>query len=445
MNAQEYYSYAKEKIYNFKKRWEAFTIEAPNKLSNLIAEGISFSKTLGISEDIHTGEIKLKTEYEINSNTDFAEGYIGVIKYRVEKYAEELMGIVEDIDVNLYTFVFEGLDNDLFNDFVDIIDECIKYFSDICINISSGRIGTTVPDSAISIQKKWENTFPDEVRKNESERLGIPIENLGKHIKYLEAKKLLKNATTSTEINDAKEIFILLNGYLDSSGLVSLCDEKNLELEKNKVEKIINMKQRAAEGRRKREEELRQKREKEEKQEADYYAVQNECERNLAEFKNQLEVQIEIEINIAKKENEALLLEAKEEFTTMEKELSSLGFFKFSDKNRLKNEINNLQNKIDFLSSEQQVAELEKHLKSKAIKVQKKYKKQLEDFFDELFPFEKQFDTAKKAYIDSKGYYDEKRAEEYAYRKVITKEFERAPGMENATVPSIPNVKDALK
>lgn len=319
-----------------------------------------------------------------------------------------------------------------------------------------------------------------------------------------------------------------------------------LDIEKKEKERIAAEKaKRAAEERARIEaekeaerlrllEEEKQRKEEEAKRKADYLAVKKECEDRLAEFRKQLNAQSQIEIENIRREIASQITKCKEELASLEAELSLLGFFKFSAKKALKVQIVAWQNKISVLSSGQQVSECELTMNAKSSEAQKKYKKQLDDFFAALFPFEKEFEAAKKDFIKNRtksgsretagsneeikdnilgflGMHSQKKytiselmdnipalsdltaqrvsalirqlkddgkiwrteekgfayfqieghiakrygvaaekqlqrdAEEAAKKKVKVKEFERAPGMENAKIPSIPDVIGVLK
>ena len=146
ITAQDYLKKSESKLRTFKKEWEAFTIEAPEKFFTLVSSGIRPS----LSSNYSGNQIGISISFE--SNMEAAEKYIEEVK--IEDKGEEIKAHINDIDKNLQLYLDEGIDCDLFSKLVKHLNEVIDYIPEMSFNFSNEHIiEFGISDEILGIKK----------------------------------------------------------------------------------------------------------------------------------------------------------------------------------------------------------------------------------------------------------------------------------------------------
>ena len=87
ITAQEYLTKSETNLRSFKREWESFTSEVPDKLMSLIRSGIRPS----VSSSRSGNQIGVTLNFE--SNMDAAKKYIEQVKEKMEKKSDEIKKI----------------------------------------------------------------------------------------------------------------------------------------------------------------------------------------------------------------------------------------------------------------------------------------------------------------------------------------------------------------
>lgn len=351
MTAQEYLTKSETKLRAFKREWESYTSEVPDKLMSLIKSGIRPS----ISSSRSGNQIGVSLNFE--SNMDAAKKYIEQVKEKIESKSDEIKNQIKDIDKNLQAYLDEGVDGDLFAKLVKNMNEWIAYIPKMSFKIKGDQtINFEVSDEIIELKKKWEKVSAAEVRKKEAEKYGVSLADLDKHKTYLDAKSQKTNAKTSAAMKKAEKAFASIKGYLDSADFEKACASAAAELKVKEDEEARIKKEREEARKREEAERLRKAVEAYEKEvaeitkaKADYISAETKkIEQNYADALSTLKSKYEI--SCAK--NKSATEQTSDEQTRMEKELEDAGLFAFAKKKQLRADIEALSEKLRSLANE---------------------------------------------------------------------------------------------
>lgn len=386
--ASEALSASKAKLYSFERNWNSFATEAPQKILSLIKSGIKPSVSRGPSVP---GQISVQLNFE--SNMDAAKEYVETVKEKLEKYNDDLITIIKNADDQLKTFTTDGIDSDIFKDFVSHIDDCVKVFSGMKLVIAGREIEIETPDEAKSIQSRWKKASDVEIRKNEAKKYGVTLEMLDTHKKYLAAVDKKKTGKTSTAIKEVKKTLLSLNGYLDSATIAADCDEIIKKfLAKEAEEKRIAEEKRAEEERIRKEKERQRKLAEEEKKKKEKAAKEHmdatvaECNGKVDEFSKELDSALKNHLSVAQNQINSKLEELNKQKADKEAFLSTLGFFKFADKKETRNAIMQIDNEISRLKNPELLKEEKKAAKKVYDKALNDYSKKVKKYLESRFP-----------------------------------------------------------
>ena len=386
--ASEALSASKAKLYSFERNWNSFATEAPQKILSLIKSGIKPSVSRGPSVP---GQISVQLNFE--SNMDAAKEYVETVKEKLEKYSDDLITIIKNAYDQLKTFTTDGIDSDIFKDFVSHIDDCVKFFSGMKLVIAGREIEIETPDEAKSIQSRWKKASDVEIRKNEAKKYGVSLEMLDIHKKYLSAVESKKTGKTSAAIKEAKKTLLSLDGYLDSANLASECDEKIEKLlAKEAEEKRIAEEKRAEEERIRKEEERQRKLAEEEKKKKEKAAKSHmdktveDCNAKVDKFGKELDAALKKHMNEFQAKINSKLDELSTQKTEKETYLSTLGFFKFAEKKETKNAILQLTNEISLIKNPELIKEEKAIVKKVFDKAKNDYSKTIKKYLELRFP-----------------------------------------------------------
>ena len=409
ISASEYLSKSETKLRSFKREWESFTTEAPQKFLSLVKSGIKPTVSRGPSVP---GQISVSLNFE--SNMDAAKAYVEKMRDKIEDKNDEISNQIKDMDKKLQLYLDEGVDGDTFSKLVKNMNEWIAYIPKMSFKIGNNDINIKADDSIIKIKKKWEKVSAEEVRKKEAEKYGVALSDLDNHKKYLEAKSKKANGKTSAVIKEAKKELAALKGYLDSAELAQDCDAKIEKLvAKEAEEKRIAAEKKAEEERiRKEKEEERKRKEAEEKRIAEEKKKQEieenkvivqKCLDQIEEYKTQ----VKLAVNEKKNRTTARIMQRieqlKSEKQRHEATLKSLGLFSFSDKKREKEEIARIETEIEMLSKPDYLSEKLKKIQQNGDASVKKYKADVEDFLAKKYNLDYKQKKAKEDIIDIKA------------------------------------------
>lgn len=370
ITAQDYLTKSESKFRTFKKEWEAFTVEAPEKFFTLVRSGIRPS----LSSNSSGNQIGISISFE--SNMDAAEKYIEKVKIKIEDKGEEIKTHINDIDKNLQSYLDEGIDCDLFSKLVKHLNEVIDYIPEMSFNFSSEHtIEFGISDEILGIKKKWEKVSVAEIRKNEAKKFGVSLADLDKHKTYLRAKEKKNSAKTSDEIKKAEKEFISIKGYLDSANLAKECTVEFSKLKAKEDEEARIKKEREERRKKEEAEKLRRAVEAYEKEVAE---IKKAKESYIAEEKSKIESNYNNVISTLEKNYNAFCQKNKTEMDNvysekkyLEEELEKAGLFAFGKKKQLRQDIENLDEKLRFGAIERN--EYEKKYRSEIATAKKNY------------------------------------------------------------------------
>lgn len=392
--ASDFLSGSKSTFYSFKRNWDSFVTEVPQKFMSLLRSGLTHNITRGDQSSYSgSGPRTLSVGLEFKMNSDPAKEYLETVKEKLKKYETDLTDIIKDVDRQLKSFVDDGIDADIFKDFISHINDCARYFSDMKLKIGGHEIGFETPDEVTAIQNKWKKASDVEIRKNEAKKYGVSLEMLDTHKKYLSAVEKKKTGKTSTAIKDAKKTLLSLGGYLDSANLVSDCDEKIEKLlAKEAEEKRIAEEKRAEEERIRKEKERRRKLAEEEKKKKEKAAKAHmdktisDCNAKADEFGKELDAALKKHMNEFQAKINSKLDELSNQKAEKEAHLSTLGFFKFTEKKETKNAILQLTNDILRLKNPELIKEEKAAVKKVFDKAKNDYSKTVKKYIESRFP-----------------------------------------------------------
>lgn len=220
-SASEYLIKSEAKFKAFKKSWESFAREAPQKFLSLVKSGIKPTVSRGPSSP---GQISVSLNFE--SNMDAAKRYVEEMKRKIEGTGDELKKNIEDIDKNLQFYLDDGIDEETFSKLVKHLNDWVNYIPKMTFEIGQNKIGVNADSGITKIKNKWKDISAEEVQKNEAKKYGIELSDLSNHRMYLEAKEKISNERTSAEVANAKKTLLSIKGYLDSADLAAECDSK---------------------------------------------------------------------------------------------------------------------------------------------------------------------------------------------------------------------------
>lgn len=220
-SANEYLVKSEAKFKAFKKSWESFAREAPQKFLSLVKSGIKPTVSRGPSSP---GQISVSLNFE--SNMDAAKRYVEEMKKKMEETGSELKKNIEDIDNNLQFYLDDGIDEETFSKLVKLLNDWVNYIPKMTFEIGQNKIGVNTDSGITKIKNKWKEISAEEVRKNEAKKYGIELSDLNNHRMYLDAKEKISSERTSAEVANAKKTLLSIKGYLDSTELAAECDSK---------------------------------------------------------------------------------------------------------------------------------------------------------------------------------------------------------------------------
>lgn len=352
VTAQDYLTKSETKFRTFKREWESFTREAPDKFLNLVKSGIRPSVS---SSSSGYGQIGVTLTFE--SNMDAAKKYIEEVKVKIEKKSDEIEAHIKDIDKNLQVYLDEGVDGDLFAKMVKHMNEWIAYIPKMSFKMGGDNTITFEPsDDVVKIKKKWEKVSAEEVRKKEAEKYGVALADLDKHKAYLDAKSQKSTAKTSAAMKKAEKAFTAIKGYLDSADLAKACATVAAELKVKEDEEARIKKEREEARKREEAERLRKAVEAYEKELAEVTKAKEahiaaETESIEKKHKNAMDA-MKSDYDAACAKNKSESENASAEKARLEQELEEAGLFAFSKKKQLRTDIEALAEKLRRLATE---------------------------------------------------------------------------------------------
>ncbi len=354
ITTQDYLIKSENKFRTFKREWESFTREAPEKLFNLVKGGIHPDISVNSS-----GYGQFGCSLTLKSNTDAAEEYIKEVKVKIEKKSDEIEANIKDIDKNLQMYLDEGIDGNLFAKMVKHMNELIAYIPQMSFKMSNGcTINFNASKDVIAIKKKWENVSAEEVRKKEAEKYGVALEDLDKHKVYLDAKSQKNTAKTSTAMKKAKKAFTAINGYLDSADLAKACTAIAAELKVKEDKKARIKKEREDARKREEAERLRKAIEAYEKELAEVTKareayITSETDNIERKHKNAMDA-LKSDYDAACEKNKSKIENASTEKIHLEQELEEASLFAFGKKKQLRADIETLTEGLRRLATEKE-------------------------------------------------------------------------------------------
>lgn len=372
VTAQDYLTKSETKFRTFKREWESFTREAPQKLVQLVASGIRPKVSSGNS---YGYQISVQLTFE--SDTSAAEKYVEEIKNKIEKKSDEIKAHIKDMDKNLQAYLDEGIDGELFTKIVKNMNEWVAYIPKMSFNMSDEKkITFEISDDVAAIKKKWEKVSAEEVRKKEAEKYGVALADLDKHKAYLDAKSQKSTAKTSAAMKKAEKAFTAIKGYLDSADLAKACATVAAELKVKEDEEARIKKEREEARKREEAERLRKAVEAYEKELAEVTKVKEayiaaETDSIEKNHKNAMDA-LKTNYDAACTKNKSETENASTEKTRLEQELEEAGLFAFSKKKQLRADIEALAEKLRRLTTEK------KNIDSDYEKARKKQKESRE-------------------------------------------------------------------
>ncbi len=351
ITAQEYLAKSETKLRSFKREWEAFTSEVPDKLMSLIRSGIRPS----VSSSRSGNQIGVSLSFE--SNMDAAKKYIEQVKEKIEKKSGEIEKQIMGIDNDLKEYIDEGIDSDLFAKLVKNLNDWISYIPKMSFKIKSDQtINFEISDELLAIKKKWDKVCAEETRKKEAEQYGVALADLDKHKTYLNAKAQKLAAKTSTAMKKAEKAFASIKGYLDSADLEKVCASSAAELKSKEDEEARIKKEKEEAKKREEAERLRKAVEAYEKEVAEINKakaeyISSETSKIEKKYSDALS-KLKSEYKTACSQNKDDAEKNSSEKARLEKELEDAGLFAFGKKKQLRLDIEALAEKIRQLTNE---------------------------------------------------------------------------------------------
>lgn len=351
VTAQDYLTKSETQFRSFKRDWEFFTREAPQKLVQLVASGIRPE----VSSSSSGYQIGVTLTFE--SDTSAAEKYVEEIKTKIEKKNDEIKSHIKDMDKNLQAYLDEGIDGELFTKTVKHMNDWIAYIPKMSFNMSDEKkITFEISDDVAAIKKKWDKVSAEEVRKKEAEKYGVSLADLDKHKAYLDAKSQKSMAKTSTAMKKAEKAFTAIKGYLDSADLAKACATTAAELKVKEDEEARIKKEREEARKREEAERLRKAVEAYEKELAEVTKAKEayiaaETESIEKKHKNAMDV-LKSDYDAACAKNKSETENASSEKAHLEQELEEAGLFAFGKKKQLRADIEALNEKLRRLATE---------------------------------------------------------------------------------------------
>lgn len=351
VTAQDYLTKSETKFRTFKREWESFTREAPQKLVQLVASGIRPK----VSSSSSGYQIGVTLTFE--SDTSAAEKYVEEIKTKIEKKSDEIKAHIKDMDKNLQAYLDEGIDGELFTKIVKHMNDWIAYIPKMSFNMSDEKkITFEISDDVAAIKKKWEKVSAEEVRKKEAEKYGVALADLDKHKAYLDAKTQKSVAKTSAAMKKAEKAFTAIKGYLDSADLAKACTTVAAELKVKEDEEARIKKEREEARKREEAERLRKAVEAYEKELAEVTKAKEayiaaETENIEKKHKNAMDA-LKSDYDTACAKNKSETENTSTEKTRSEQELEEAGLFAFGKKKQLRADIEALAEKLRRLATE---------------------------------------------------------------------------------------------
>jgi len=351
ISAQEYLSKAETKLRTFKREWETYTAEVPDKLTSLVRSGMRPS----VSSNSSSGRIGVSLSFE--ANMDAAKRYLEQVKEKIAAKSGEISGQIKQMDKDLQMYLDAGVDGDMFAKLIRCLNDWIAYIPKMTFTVKGDqKVEFDVSDEIIAVKKKWEKVSAAEIRKKEAEKYGVSLADLDRHKAYLDAKSKKATAKTSADMKKAERAFAGLRGYLDSADFEKACAAAAAELKAKEDEEARIRREREEARKREEAERLRKAVEAYEKAvedtkqaRIDYISAKNsELEQKYETVLVVLKDNYEDSANKNKKEVE----DASAEKTRMEQELEAAGLFAFGKKKQLRADIEALSEKLRRLANE---------------------------------------------------------------------------------------------
>ena len=252
--AAQYLESSRKKLRRLSADWDDYAAEVPQKLIQLIKSGIKPKIERG-----NSGGRQLSVNLSFETNTDAAKEYIQTIQPTATKKAQVFADEFSDINKKLEYYYEQGIDSKVFSSLVKLLKSYADFMKSAQIDIRGNIISMNIPKEVDTVVSKWTKINDKQARENEAKRLGVNVEDLDNHKKYLDAKHKKDTARTSAVMNQAYKLFASIEGYLDSSSLAMECKNKAEELKSQEEEAE---RKRLEEERLRKEEEERQRKEK---------------------------------------------------------------------------------------------------------------------------------------------------------------------------------------
>lgn len=358
VTAQDYLTKSETKFRKFKREWESFTREVPDKVFNIFKNGIRPSVS---SRSPGYGQINIYLTFENDTDSvkKYLEEYLKEIQEKGDKKLNEVKKHIKDIDKHLQLYLDDGVDGDLFAKIVKHLNEWIAYIPKMSFVIYDDQtMSFGIADDIAAIGKKWKKVSVEEVRKKEAEKYGVALADLDKHKAYLNAKSQKSTAKTSTAMKKAEKAFAAIKGYLDSADLAKACATVAAELKVKEDEKARIKKEREEARKREEAERLRKAVEAYEKELAEVAKAKEayiaaETESIEKKHKNAMDA-LKSDYDAACGKNKSETENASAEKARMEQELEEAGLFAFEKKKQLRADIEALAEKLRRLAAEEE-------------------------------------------------------------------------------------------
>lgn len=253
--AEEYLASMKAKFQTDTKNWERWGKEILDKVVQLIKSGIKPSISRGSSGGVGGRTLSINVSFE--SNTDAAKAYLESVKAEIPVKGKAFHKVIEDFDKKLEAYHKAGLDGEVFEKLVKHFAQWVDYAADLHLTIRDNKLEIEMPEEYLARKKHWLEVADTQRLHEDAKKYGIPVEDVPKHRKYLEAKQKRASARTSAAMKQAVKLLKEVKDYLDSAALLAQAEEDAAALQEKEAEAERIRKE--EEARRKREEAERER------------------------------------------------------------------------------------------------------------------------------------------------------------------------------------------
>lgn len=269
--AEQYLSKMKAKYQTDTRDWERFAKEVPDKFLQLVKSGIKPSISRGDSGYSGGTGRTLSVSLSFEANMDAAKEYLESLKKEIPRRGEAFGKTIDGFDAQLQKYYDAGLEGEHLEKLAKHFGQWVDYAKSLHVQIRDAKISVELPAKYITKKKHWLELADQQKLEDDAARYGIPVADVPKHRKYLEARQKKAMAKTSAAMNQAIKLLQEVNGYLDAQNLIQEAKKsaEQMRMREAELERI----RKAEEEKRRKEEEAR----KEEERKAKNYkeAVQN--------------------------------------------------------------------------------------------------------------------------------------------------------------------------